>query len=579
MANRPDLASAWARLARWLTGTQPELLAQCSQSQRTLSQAMAIMMLVTALLTGVGVGGKLASIWDIAPGGALVLALPVTLLALAMEAAVLTSIAHGASAFATLAVRIPIGLMLVALQALPVLTTMLRPDIELALQERSIAQQLRLKDNVDDLVGLSRARSEALALESRHAQMAARQANPPADTGVVAAQAKRARAAASRARAENVMVAAHARVARLRQLPVRPADAERARLQMERAVHALDAARSVFSTATAAVGDADAVLAQARSARDEALARGVSEARDALDEHRKRVASAETLFAGQMEQGRKLATAASERAAITEVTTLLRLAATDWTVAVAVMATFLGFVLPDLMPTMLKVAARRGAYAQMEAAADELRVGEARRDLALASEEDAQLLLVKRNLTAGVERFTREDAGQSEATRMAMLRRSEREALESEAEVELLLGALDRVGEIREAIDAQEARGQDQPELLAAHREQLPAPRAAAGAHSPAPGVGASGGARLGEEPRPSGGREVRDGLHREAQVGPAHRIAVRRPVADVGDVPEILQRQRELELGPRVLRDAHELAEGRVVEQAVEAGRRARAT
>jgi len=142
-----SLGNRYARFSRWLVGVDPRVLARCSKAQQTLYSATAIIMIVAALLTAAGVSSKLAALWGAGTIVTIFLFCAVLALVLAMEAAVLASISPTANPWTTIAVRVPIGLLLVAMQVLPTLTSMLSARLDLALHEQNLSQQTWTGEN------------------------------------------------------------------------------------------------------------------------------------------------------------------------------------------------------------------------------------------------------------------------------------------------------------------------------------------------------------------------------------------------------------------------------------------------
>lgn len=469
------LLSLYARLAQWLVGVDPHLLARCSRAQQTLYSAMALLMLIAAVLTALGLSGKLIGLWE---AGTLLTAAIFTLvlaLALAMEAAVLSSISAGASVFTTLAVRIPIGLMLVALQAVPTLTNLLQHRIDLGLYEQHIVQQAALNGKTAALLDIAGVKRDALVLEGRHAEAMARQASPPEDRAIRDAVAAHGKAVAAQGRADAAVQAARRRVAGLRdaQAKAKPADVERLKASLARAEAAHEKARTAFNTATADADNAEAAVQQARKAQSDALAAAVNEARQALDAQAGKLAGVETRLAEEARKSEGLSAAASNRNFITEVTMLMRLAVGDWTVGLTLLFTIFGFALLDLLPTLLKVAARKGEYAMLAASGEQMRVSQARRDVELQRQDDEQILLIKRNQTRGVQQFVAQDNGALDGQQLLLERQRENDLMSVTATMELTSAALERLGQLQELLIAQHVRSQAHPDMAPAYRQQL----------------------------------------------------------------------------------------------------------
>lgn len=469
------LLSRYSRLAQWLVGVDPKLLAQCSRAQQTLYSAMALLMLIAALLTAASMAGKLTALWGTgAILGAGIFALVFTL-ALAMEAAVLASISSGASALTTLAVRVPIGLMLVTLQLVPTVTSLLKNRIELGLYEQHIAQQTVLHDRTAALLNVTGLKKDAVVLEGRHTEAIALQANPPEDRAVLEALATRGKAVAAQTQADASVQAARRRIAALRDAiaKAKPADFDRLKAALARSEAAHEKARGAFNAATADADNAEADVQHARKAQADALDTAVNAARQARDAQTGKLAEVETRLGEEARKAEALSAAASDRNFVTEVTMLMRLAVTDWTVGLAVLVTLFGFALLDLLPTLLKVAARKGEYAALAAGGEQARLSQGRRDLELQRQDDEQILLIKRNQTLGVQQFVTQDNGTLDGQQLLIERQRENDLLAVTATLDLTRAALERLGHLQELLITQHARGEAQPDVAPSYRQQL----------------------------------------------------------------------------------------------------------
>ena len=131
------LASAYTRLRHGLTGTDPDLLAQCPRNEWSFHHAMALAMLLAAVITATGLAPKLGAMWGLGTVLSAVVWLGVFTLVLALETLMLNSIQAGVSASKIFMVRVPIALMLVGLQVIPASTTMLKDRIALELHDQS----------------------------------------------------------------------------------------------------------------------------------------------------------------------------------------------------------------------------------------------------------------------------------------------------------------------------------------------------------------------------------------------------------------------------------------------------------
>jgi len=472
------LGSRYARFSRWLTGVDKRVLARCSKAQQTLYGSMAIIMMVAALLTAAGVGVKLAALWGVGLFGLMVLSGAVLILALAMEAAVLASISPTASPLTTLAVRVPIGLLLVALQVLPALTTMLSARLDMALHEQNLTQQMELNDKAVKLLHVGELKGEVTAREQGVTKALADQANPVPDAPVQTAQAEAEKANTAVKRAQARVQAAKSRVANLSKALGNARDTattERIKATLENARAALAKANGVANQADVEQESKEALLKSAKDAQGIALANAVKDAKVAVEAQVGKLTATEAELEVQKKKAERLSTAATTANFVTQVTTLLKLAVSDFSVGITCLGMLLAFALLDLLPTAIKLGARKGLYQKLVAIQDEQVHSAAARDAVLQQEDDKQALAVKANQTRGVELFTQQDNGALDAQLLLLDGQCRVDTVAATASPQVILATLEGLSPVIDLLVRQKATMAEHPDIAPAYQQQLAA--------------------------------------------------------------------------------------------------------
>ena len=471
-----NLGNRYARFSRWLLGIDPRVLARCSKAQQTMYSATGIIMIIAALLTAAGVSNRLAASWGAGPVATIVLFFAVLALALAMEAAVLASISPTANPWTTIAVRIPIGMLLVAMQVVPALTNMLSARLELALHEQNLTQQEALNAKSAKLLNVNELKGDVAAREEAMKNALAEQANPVPDTAIKAAQndADKANEAAKRAQAQ--MQKAKTRVANLSKSLAGASNtvaAEQFKASLERAKIELSKASGVANQADVDLEAKEQALKAAKDAQAIVLATAVQTAKGAVMAGASKLESTQAAFEVQKKKAEQLSAAATTANFVTQVTTLFKLAVTDFSVGITCLGTLLAFALLDLLPTAIKLGARKGLYAQLVAQQDELVLCAAVRDAVLQQEEDKQTVAIKTNQTRSVQLFIKEDNGALAAQRLLLEEQYHVDAVAATASQQVILAALQGLTPIIETLILQKLALEEHPDLAPTYQRQL----------------------------------------------------------------------------------------------------------
>jgi hypothetical protein len=347
---------------------------------------------------------------------------------------------------------------------------MLDAELKLALYQRSMEQQVALRGRVEEVLDLAQLKTTARELEARHAEALSRQANPPHTASVRDAEEQLAKAKTTSARAETALKVAQHRL-QVIELMTQDRDPLHRAAALASAQSLVSKARTAFNAATAAIDNAEAYLAQAKAAQDKALGEAVLSAQEVLDSQVLKVSEAQRKLQVESDRIKQMSDAANAPNFITQVTILMRLAARDRTVAITAVATLLAFLMLDLVPLLLKLAARGGAYARLAADEDSVRIAQSSSDAQVREEECSQLLAVKSNQTKGVRLYAEHDAGVFDCELLRSQRECEASAEAIDARLVHLETVIARVGAI-EARIAQQPRG-GEPQLAAVFREQL----------------------------------------------------------------------------------------------------------
>jgi hypothetical protein len=470
------LGNRFARLSRWLVGVDPRVLVRCSKAQQTLYSATAIIMIVAALLTAAGVSTKLSALWGAGTIVTMVLFGAVLALALAMEAAVLASISPTANPWTTIAVRVPIGMLLVAMQVVPTLTNMLSARLDLALHEQNLTQQMILNAQSAKLLNVTELKGAVAAREKVVTKALEEQANPVADPAVQAAQADADKATAAVKRAQTLVQKAKTRVANLSKSFENARDttvAERIKAALEKSKVELTKANGIFSQADVDQEAKELALKAAKDAQAIVLATAVQTAKGAVEAGVNRLTSTEAMLEVHKQKAEQLSAAATTANFITQVTTLFKLAVSDFSVGITCLGTLLAFALLDLLPTAIKLGARKGLYAQLVALQDQQVQSAAARDAVLQQEEDKQTLAVKANQTRGVELFTKQDNGALAAQLLLLEEQYHVDTVAATASPQVILATLQGLTPVIETLIQQKAALEQHPDIAPAYQQQL----------------------------------------------------------------------------------------------------------
>ena len=465
-----------ASFMRWLTGVDADVLAQCSKSQQTLYSAIGIVMVLAALFTAAGVSAKLAGLWELGMLGRVGLFALMMALVLALEAAVLSSISPGANPLATLAVRVPIGLLLVCMQVTPTLTTMLQGQISLALAEEGLSKQVSLLTISQKLRNVDGLRSTGKSLDEKYSQAVKEQQTPPADKAVNKAEKDLAQASEVFKATTLKVMPAKKRVNELASALVKANDAQSAtRLQaaLESARAALSKANDDVGRAAAGVKTAEMAVKTAKSDQAEALDAEVASARLRVEGHGETMAATQKSLDIDAVKAKSLADNATQANFITQVVGLAKLARNDWAIFFTCLVTIFGFALLDLLPTALKMSARNGLYARLVQLQDDEMRSSSQQAFNNAEQDRFQMSAIKINQTAGVRQFTQIDTGKLEAQRLLIDAQRGVDELQTTATLDLAQVALDKLAVLLQTLIDQSAKLAEYPEVAPAYRQQL----------------------------------------------------------------------------------------------------------
>ena len=465
-----------ASFMRWLTGVDADVLAQCSKSQQTLYSAIGIVMVLAALFTAAGVSAKLAGLWELGMLGRAGLFALMMALVLALEAAVLSSISPGANPLATLAVRVPIGLLLVCMQVTPTLTTMLQGQISLALAEEGLSKQVSLQTTSQKLRNVDGLRSTGKSLDDKYLQAVAEQLTPPADIDVNEAEKKLISANEIFKKAASKQQLARKRVNDLNGALAKAKDEQavtRIQASLDTAKTSLTKANGEVNDTDVAVQNADTAVKSAKATQATALAKEVVNAKLKIDGHGETMAATQKSLDSDAVKAKSLADNATQANFITQVVGLAKLARNDWAIFFTCLVTIFGFALLDLLPTALKMSARNGLYARLVQLQDDEMRSSLQQAFNNAEQDRFQMSAIKINQTAGVRQFTQIDTGKLEAQRLLIDAQRGVDELQTTATLDLAQIALDKLAVLLETLIEQSKRLAECPEVAPAYRQQL----------------------------------------------------------------------------------------------------------
>jgi Domain of unknown function (DUF4407) len=470
------LRGQWTGFMRWLTGVDADVLAQCSKSQQTLYSAIGIVMLLAALLTAAGLSAKLAGLWELGMVGRLGLFVMLATLVLALEAAVLSSISPDAKPWTTLAVRVPIGLLLVSMQVVPTLTTMLQSQIELSLAKQGLQEQVELQVTSQKLRNVEGLRYDGKSLDDKLLRAIAEQQTPPADNAVAQAQANLAQASESFKKATLKALASRKRVNELTASLAKAKDdraAARVQVALDNAKVALSKANAEANTADVAIQTAENEVKSAKAAQATALSAAVSDAKQKVTGHSETMAKTQENLDSDAEKAKKLADKATQANFITQVVALGKLAKNDGFILVTCLVAIFGFALLDLLPTMLKMSARNGLYARLVQIQDAEMRAVSETEHYSAEQDRLQRSVIKANQTAGVRQFIEIDKGKLEGQRLLLVAQQAVDELQTTATIDLAQTALDRLATLLHTLIEQSAKLAEYPDVAPTYRQHL----------------------------------------------------------------------------------------------------------
>ena len=302
------------------------------------------------------------------------------------------------------------------------------------------------------------------------------QANPVADPAVQAAQADADKATAAVKRAQTLVQKAKTRVANLSKSFENARDttvAERIKAALEKSKVELTKANGIFSQADVDQEAKELALKAAKDAQAIVLATAVQTAKGAVEAGVNRLTSTEAMLEVHKQKAEQLSAAATTANFITQVTTLFKLAVSDFSVGITCLGTLLAFALLDLLPTAIKLGARKGLYAQLVALQDQQVQSAAARDAVLQQEEDKQTLAVKANQTRGVELFTKQDNGALAAQLLLLEEQYHVDTVAATASPQVILATLQGLTPVIETLIQQKAALEQHPDIAPAYQQQL----------------------------------------------------------------------------------------------------------
>lgn len=477
------LASAYTRLRHGLTGTDPDLLAQCPRNEWSFHHAMALAMLLAAVITATGLAPKLGAMWGIGTVLSAVVWLGVFTLVLALETLMLNSIQAGVSASKIFMVRIPIALMLVGLQVIPASTTMLRERIALELHDQSVNAQLQLSDKQKTLLNVAGMAADGKKLDEAVLRSLAEQATPPQDMAVQTAAAQLAKAEGDWKRAEGQHKAAGERV-RKQQTAVANATTPEAKARLEPALTAAFAARSTaqkaLNTADGAVANAKTDVGAAQTAQTTRLQAAVDTAKQTVGVHAKKVTDADAALNAEAATAKKLADAASTANFATEVMALGKLMFKEPSVLATILGLLAAFGLLDLVPTIMKAVSRNSVYNSLMSHARFVMDANAEANQAVLADQlsaDAevrkQATLLRANQTLGIAQFAKEDNGSLDMQLALVDKQLQVDEARFTMGVAVTEAGLRRLDQMLDVLIAANDKAKVNPDVELAYRSQL----------------------------------------------------------------------------------------------------------
>ena len=344
------------------------------------------------------------------------------------------------------------------------------------MHEQNLAQQMALNAKSAKLLNVAELKGDVAAREEVMKKALEEQANPIANAEVKAAQANADKAMEAVKRAQAQVQKAKTRVANLNKslggAPDKVA-AEQIKASLERAKVELTKAGGVANQADVDQEASEQVLKAAKDAQAIVLATAVQDAKGAVVAGASKLETKEAEFEVQKKKAEKLSAAATSANFVTQVTTLFKLAVSDFSVGITCLGTLFAFFLLDSLPTAIKLGARKGLYAQLVALQDQQVQSAAARDAMLYQEEDKQTLAVKANQTRGVELFTKQDNGALAAQLLLLEEQYHVDTVAATASPQVILAALQGLTPIIETLIQQKAALEQHPDIATSYHDQL----------------------------------------------------------------------------------------------------------
>ncbi|PWF48351.1 DUF4407 domain-containing protein [Massilia glaciei] len=413
----------WARLLRSLVGVDRRLMATSSKSLQSTFHALALLMVGTAMITAGGITFKLSQAFGFGLLANLATFAFVFSFAAALECAILGTLMPGNPLTKAIVVRIGAGLLITAMQVVPILTLMMHDRINLALHSEGVASQLVLKAQNESLSGMAAIQDRASKLEDGEERARAEFANPPRDPEVEQANDKLSAARSELSAAQADLAALRLKASTLAKAAVASDKDEKRRGVRIRALEAVQAkmrtAAAAINRADVAVQEAEGALKSRQAAQVMRLQQSVTEASTAVSEHAKHVKGVASKLEGDASVSRDLVERANKPNFISQTIALFKLAARDLSVAAACLAFYLAALLIDTLPLMVKMSMKDNQYARrLMAREDDQEFGE-KIESEVARLDGERILSEKTNELNGVRKFAEQDAGAYLAQKLA----------------------------------------------------------------------------------------------------------------------------------------------------------------
>lgn len=438
-------------------------LAKATKAEQGVYTALGVLMGLALLWTGIGMSTKIGGVLGAGPLMLAALFLFFSAWGWALEAVTVGTIGHGKSTFRGVALRVVVGLALVASQTLPLLTGTQSAKIDQHQHATTLSQLAASRGVTEKARDLGKVEAKAAELESELKSAVVAQSNPGKTAVVAEAEAKLAKARTDREQAFRQQEDARRTLASLKKkVDEPPKFSERwtanDQAKLPEAIanwqSRLNQRQAAFNQADAATQQAQISTAEAYAEQKRQLDASVSQARSALEQQAVVLKVTGEQVATDIAKSEELAKAANARNFLTDISALLVLARNDASVAITCLLVIGLAILLDLMPVAAKLALRDGYVGRAGAAQEESRIARIETDLRIESMQNENQLLERGNESAGLAAFVAQDNGALAAQRFSIIKSREVDSLMLEAEIKMMSDALSSLEQNLEKVQA-----------------------------------------------------------------------------------------------------------------------------